>query len=146
MSLLYGLLILMLAGSICLLAIPFLNASTLSLKYFWVSALFVILFSFGLYQFNNDHAALIHWLAQGEKHYQLQQEVSDLGGFAGMIKQIKKKVAANPDDAQGWFILGKLYLANQNYDEAKEALGNAVRLRPNDQEIRRYYDRAQQVR
>jgi len=144
MFLLYGLFVLMITGSLCLFAIPFIGNKTLSLKYYWISALFVMLFSVGLYQFNNNHALLIHWLMQGEEHYRLQQEVSDLGGIAGMIKQIKKKVAENPDDAEGWFILGKLYLVNQNEKEAIEALGKAVRLRPNDQEIRRYYDKAMQ--
>lgn len=142
MYLLYGLLVLMLFSGICLLAIPFINTSTLLSKYFLFSALFVTVFSLGIYQFKNNNLALKQWLAHGEQHYQLQEDIQQLGGFEGMIERIKKKLAANPDDATGWFILGKLYLANQDYTHAKQALDKAAKLRPNDVEIERFYNMA----
>lgn len=145
MYLLYSLIILMLACGICLLTIPFIITKTLFSRYFFISALFVILFSLSLYQLTGNHTALKQWITQGEKHYQLQQEVKQLGGFAGIIKRIKKKLAENPEDAEGWFILGKLYLANHDYNNAIDALGKAVKLRPNDQRIKHVYDLAIQT-
>ena|SRR5579872_1165414 len=142
MYLLYSFFILMLSCGIGFLAIPFITTNTISSKYFLLSAIFMILFSLGLYQFNGNQTTLKQWLMYGEKHYRLQQEVNQLGGFAGIIEKIKKKLAENPDDAEGWFILGKLYLANQDYNEAKEALGNAVALQPNNSEIKRFYNMA----
>ena len=142
MYVLYSLIILMIAFSICLLMVPFIKTKTSFSNHFLLSALFVILFSLSLYQFTGDHAALKQWLTQGEKHYQLQQEIKQLGGFAGIITRIKKKLAENPEDAEGWFILGKLYLANHDYNDAIDALGKAVKLRPDDQRIKRVYDLA----
>lgn len=142
MYLLYSFIFLMLISSVILLATPFIYTHSIYSKTFILSSLFVIVFSLGLYQFSNDHAPLKQWLTQGEKHYQLQEEVIELGGFSGMITLLKKKLAANPEDAKGWFILGKLYFADQDYLEAKEALGKASSLRPNDQEIKRFYNRA----
>ncbi len=139
--LLYSLLVLMLMTGIGLLSIPFITTQTVSSKYFLFSTLFVTLFSLGLYQWSSNQPALKQWLTQGKAHYQLQQEINQLGGFAGMIHRIKTKLANNPDDAEGWFILGKLYFADQDYDEAKKALGKAYQLRPNDPKIKYFYDK-----
>jgi len=140
MYLLYSLLILMTASGVCLLAVPFIATHSIASKYFFLSALFIILFSMGLYQFSSDHTALKQWLTHGKKHYQLQQEVNQLGGIGGIIQRIKKKLAANPEDVAGWFILGKLYLANQDYDEAKKSLDKAYKLRPHDPQIKHFYE------
>lgn len=142
MYLLYGFIFLMLISSLALLAIPFIRTRTISSGYFFCSVFFVIIFSLGIYQFSTNHAQLKLWLTQGEKHYQLQQAVKELGGFSGIIKQLKYKLAENPNDAKGWFILGKLYFADQDYNKAKEALGKAVILRPNDQEIKHFHNMA----
>lgn len=144
MYVLYGLIFLMLAGAVFLLAVPFVKTRTMGSRYFLLPVIFVSLFSLSGYFVFQNHVGLGWWLTAGEKHYQLQQEVSELGGISGMIKQIKKRLALNPDDAEGWFILGKLYLANQNQKEAKEALDKAIHLRPEDPDIRRFYDRVMQ--
>jgi cytochrome c-type biogenesis protein CcmH/NrfG len=133
----------MLASAIGFFAIPFIKSSNISIRYFAPSALFVIIFSFVLYQFGANQPGLSQWLQSGKKHYDIQQQVSELGGFSGMIKQIKMKLATHPDDVEGWVILGKLYLANQEYSEAKNALEHAMRLRPDNPEIKRlYYQKA----
>ncbi len=140
MYLLYSLLLVMLLSSLCLLAIPFIRTNTISSPYFLGSAIFVIVFSSGFYFYNQNHTALKQWLTVGQQHYQLQVAVKQLGGFKGMIDRIKKKLAANPQDAEGWFILGKLYLANGDYKEAKEAFNKAAQWRPGDPEINRFYN------
>lgn len=142
MYLLYGLFTLMLACGIGLLSLPFIASKTITSRYFLLSAFFLIVFSLGLYQFSGNQTALKQWLSAGEKHYQLEQEVDQLGGLTGMIARIKNKLATNPNDTEGWFILGKLYLANQNYHEAKEAFTKASALQPNDREIKRFYEMA----
>ncbi len=128
--LLYVSIFLMLTTSILVLAVPFIKTRSLSSHYFLLPALFIILFSLSLYLTSNNSHALKQWLTEGEKHYRLQQEVNALGGIEGMIARIKHKLAENPRDAEGWFILGKLYFADQRYDAAKEAFGKAHELRP----------------
>jgi len=140
MYLVYGLFILMLIGSIGLLSIPFIKTNSYFSNYLLASVIFIILFSLGLYQWSSDHSGLKQWLTQGKQHYQLMEEVNQLGGVTGMIEQIKKKLSTNPQDAEGWFILGKLYLAHHDFKSAKEALGKAMKLRPDDKLINHFYD------
>src|SRR6478672_5768912 len=62
----------------------------------------------------SDWQGLRWWQTQGKAHYQLLQQVENLGGIDGMIAQVEKRVVETPDNAEGWLILGKLYLAKPN--------------------------------
>ena len=136
MYLLYSLLILMLLSALALLALPFFVNKKLFSRYFLMTALFIIVCATGLHYVLEDDTALQQWLTHGKQHYNLQEEVAKLGGIDNIIEQIKQKLAANPDDAEGWFILGKLYLANHQYTEAKKALIKAKQLQPDHVEIK----------
>lgn len=142
MLLLYSALALLLLCGIGLLTIPFIQTLSRLGKSFFALILFFILFSLTLYLKTSHQPALKQWLNQGKQHYQLQEQIQQLGGFTGMIQRIKQKLAANPNDAEGWFILGKLYLANGEYSAAEKALKRARSLRPNDLQIKSYYEKA----
>ncbi len=142
MFLLYMTLGFMLITSIGLLSVPFFKMEKLPRKYFLLAALFIIIFSSSVYVFNNDTPALKQWLTHDENRYQLLQAVNKMGGFNGMLEKIKRKLADNPNDVQGWVILGKLYLGNHDYKNAKDAFAHAVALRPEDTEIKRLYNNA----
>ncbi len=142
MLILYGLFTLMLLGALGLLAIPYAKTATIFSRGFFLTSILTLVFSLSLYQFTGNHAALKEWLAHGKQHYLLQDQMNQLGGFDGIIAQIKKKLALNPDDAKGWFILGRLYLANENYDDAIAALSKAEKLQPDNPEIKHFYDLA----
>src|SRR5580698_6057419 len=114
MYLLYSLIFLMLLSAILLLSIPFILTQNLLSQSFLFSSFFIIIVSLSLFFSTENYDGLKYWLTIGEAHYRLQQEIKNLGGLSGMIKQIKLKLAADPNDAEGWFILGKLYLANQD--------------------------------
>jgi cytochrome c-type biogenesis protein CcmH len=135
---LYGIFILMLIISAGFIAIPFLKYKNLS--GFLFTTLFVIIFSLSIYQFSNHTNALRQWLTTGKQHYQLQVEINKLGGIDGIIKRIKDKLAINPQDPQGWLILGKLYIDKQDYDAAKKSLEKAHQLDPDNQTINHYYE------
>ncbi len=141
MIILCSLFFLMLVFAISLLAIPYVKTQTLFSRGFLFAAIFILVFAFGLF-FAGNHTGLKEWLARGKEHYQLQNQMNQLGGFAGIVARIKEKLAQNPNDAKGWFILGKLYLANENYADAIDALGKARKLQPDDLEIKRFYDLA----
>lgn len=47
-----------------------------------------------------------------------------------MVAQLQQRMAEDPDNAEGWLILGRSLKAMQRYDEAKAALTNANRLLP----------------
>lgn len=140
MTLLYSLLGIMLAISLFLLGIAARKNKTYT--GFFVLSLIFVLAAFELYHQKNDTDSLHQWLAQGQQHYQLQMEVNQLGGINHIIQQIKERLVANPQDAQGWFVLGKLYLALQQNSDAKAALTRAHQLKPDDKDIKLAYLKA----
>lgn len=139
MLILYILLTILLLSALSLLAIPFIKNQALISRDFFVISLFTILFSFTLYQFFGQSKALSDWFAHGKNHYKLMVEVERLGGIDGIISRLQNKLAANPNDAKGWLILGKLYYAKQNFVLATDAFSKAHDLQPADPEINRFY-------
>jgi cytochrome c-type biogenesis protein CcmH/NrfG len=140
MMILYSLLILMLMIALSLLAVPFFSEKKQLSKSFFAIACFVIATSLTLYYFSINQQALNQWLTHGKQHYQLMETVSKLGGVDGLIERVKKKLQDNPEDAQGWVILGKLYLSKQNITAAKDAFSKAHDLKPQDEQIQRLYE------
>jgi cytochrome c-type biogenesis protein CcmH len=116
---LYIILFLMLLFSIAIIAIPFIKNQLLFSKKFILVVAMVTIFAGLLYQLSGNKPALYQWFTQGKKHYELQTQVEALGGIDGMIDRIQKKLEKNPQDAQGWFILGKLYTIKHDYKAAK---------------------------
>jgi cytochrome c-type biogenesis protein CcmH len=51
------------------------------------------------------------------------------------ITKLAEKLKQNPDDAEGWALLGRAYEATQRFDEARDALKHARDLAPNDPEL-----------
>lgn len=123
---LYGWLILILLVALSLLAIPFIKNR--SFKGYILSASIMTLFGLGIYQFSGNKTGLYLWMTQGKQHYQLLQEFEQLGGVDGAIAQIESKLAKNPQDAQGWTILGKLYLSKNEEAKAQAAFAKAREL------------------
>jgi len=50
------------------------------------------------------------------------------GPLAELLPQLEERLSANPDDVQGWRLLGRSYLSTQNYSKARYALEKAVAL------------------
>lgn len=126
---LYFLLTLMLLSAVIWLTIPFAKNQAIFSKKF-LTLIFIFIFCATLlYQLSGNSYALHQWLATGEKHYQLQTEVAQLGGIDGIIARVKQKLQNHPDDAKGWMILGKLYLFENKTEKAKEAFQKADALK-----------------
>jgi cytochrome c-type biogenesis protein CcmH len=45
-----------------------------------------------------------------------------------MVLALKKRLEEKPDDAQGWFLLGRTYMAMQNYPQAAEAYETLLKI------------------
>lgn len=136
---LYCLFILMFLAALSIVAIPFLMThQSLISRPFLILILFIGTFSFVFYAFTGNSLDLKLWLTEGREHYLLQEKFDDLGGVEGVIARIKVKLKAHPDDAKGWFILGKLYKAKQDEVKAKEAFQKAHLLQPQDKEMTYY--------
>lgn len=142
---LYGSLLLLLIAALGMLSIPFLRQGVLLSRRYAAIAVFITFFSIILYHYQGAPREVNAWNTTGNKHYQLLTEYNKLGGIQGIISRIQLQLKNHPDDAKGWFILGKLYLANQDYAHATSALQKAHQLAPHDQEINHYYRLATQT-
>ena len=49
-----------------------------------------------------------------------------------LVDQLRQRLEANPDNAEGWFLLGRTYMRLQDYTRAAEAYERVVQLLPDD--------------
>ena len=55
--------------------------------------------------------------------------------FQGMTAKLAARLQQNPDDAQGWTMLGRAYRAMDRFGEANDAYKKAVELKPQDADL-----------
>jgi cytochrome c-type biogenesis protein CcmH len=67
--------------------------------------------------------------SQQSAHSDQQGQMDDL------VASLQQRMAENPDDPEGWLILGRSLKTMQRYAEAEEALSNANRLVPDNPSI-----------
>ena len=65
----------------------------------------------------------------GEAHGPSEQQVKE------MIERLAERLKAEPDNAQGWAMLGRSYAVLGRFAEASEAYGRLVALVPNDAQL-----------
>lgn len=64
----------------------------------------------------------------GSKGIELYQQ----GRYEDAVRALKQTTKVNPDDAEGWYILGSSYLRINKIKEAKKAFEKVIDLRPAD--------------
>jgi cytochrome c-type biogenesis protein CcmH len=60
----------------------------------------------------------------------------------GMVKALEDKLKATPKDPEGWYALGRAYIAFERYADAEQALGEAVTQAPQDAKMIAQYAEA----
>ena len=80
-----------------------------------LSTLVLAVFSGGWYYFAGS------WQAQ----QQLSTAVAQAEQVNGMVDTLAERLRQNPDDPQGWALLGRSYFVMQRYDDAAKAYGEA---------------------
>lgn len=65
-----------------------------------------------------------------EKSTLINAEIKKLGSLQNIILKLKEQIAENPD-AEGWSLLGRLYLKSQQFKDAAHAFAQANQLTPN---------------
>lgn len=60
----------------------------------------------------------------------------------GMVKALEEKLQSTPDDAEGWYALGRAYIAFARYADAEAALRKAATQTPKDARILAQYAEA----
>ncbi|MEQ8333473.1 c-type cytochrome biogenesis protein CcmI [Nisaea sp.] len=56
-------------------------------------------------------------------------------GVSDMVSELEAKLAANPDDADGWSLLGRSYMVTERYREAVAAYDKAIAMVPDNLEL-----------
>ena len=65
------------------------------------------------------------------------------GRIADMVHRLAERLKANPNDPEGWMLLGRSYLVVKRYDDAVAAYRKAAELSPTDADMRMAYGEAQ---
>ncbi len=84
----------------------------------WLLAVAIPILSFGLYFQLGEYGVIKNpALAQVPVDTQVQNQLTDLS-VEEIENLIKQRLRNNPEDAEGWFVLGKTYMARQKFDKA----------------------------
>lgn len=70
------------------------------------------------------------------------EEEKHAGDMEASISALAERMQQNPDDQQGWMLLGRSYLITGKFDQAVAAYEHAVRLAPQDLDVKSYYAEA----
>ncbi len=68
----------------------------------------------------------------------------DMGGhdFSEALENLVARLSSNPEDVEGWIMLGRTYMAMERYSEASSTYGKLAELVPNNPQILSEYARA----
>lgn len=75
------------------------------------------------------------WLQAKRQAAVVQTEIHQLGSVANIIAALQLRLQQTPNSATGWYLLGKLYFSQQQYQNAVDALAKANQIKPNDPKI-----------
>jgi cytochrome c-type biogenesis protein CcmH len=82
---------------------------------------------------------LAQWLQSKQQAAVVQAEITQFGSTENIIVALREKLRQNPNSARGWYLLGKLYLSQQQFSPAAAAFTKANQLHPNDPETMQSY-------
>lgn len=64
-----------------------------------------------------------------EKHM-IQQALAKYKDPEALIAALRRKVVMHPEDPKGWYLLGRLYMANNQLEQARKSFAWAISLEP----------------
>jgi cytochrome c-type biogenesis protein CcmH len=70
------------------------------------------------------------------------QRQTKLGSVDEMIDRVVQRLKRNPEDVEGWRMLGWSYFNTDRFEESSAAYAKAIELSPNNAELRRAYGEA----
>lgn len=82
----------------------------------------------------------MYWKMGNFDAFQPQDNVAKINAAGAphsdaVLKELEEKLATNPDDAQGWALLGRSYAQMERFVEAARAYENLTRLIPNEAQL-----------
>ncbi|MBL4647496.1 MAG: c-type cytochrome biogenesis protein CcmI [Gammaproteobacteria bacterium] len=116
---------------------PALSAQSLvSDKTLWLSLFIIIPILAALfYYYWGSAGQLASYYQQQHNNSAAQKLLQHLKTPQHVIQRLRAVVKQHPDDSQGWYLLGKLYLGVNQVLPARQALAKANQLKPNTTKI-----------
>lgn len=123
--------IVLLLGALLALLYPF-RRSALGVSL--LAPLFFSVVAFGYWRWGAwpDWNRYIH---QEARQKQVQALLQSIKNPEDLIQRLKKRVEAEPNRAQGWYLLGRLYASQHQWESARDAYFKAHQLKPAEARI-----------
>jgi cytochrome c-type biogenesis protein CcmH len=112
-------------------------------KQAWKSTLAIIIllpaFAVFLYIYQGSGKQWLAYQHTQQQLAQVQQFRSQLGTPQQVIDKLKQRLQQDPNSAQGWYLLGRIYFDQQRFTEAVDTFSKAYALQPKQPEVLFYY-------
>lgn len=135
MCLLVGLLLIALS----FVVIPLVSARNFTdTSWYWVVGILLIslpCFAMVWYWRSGTPQQFFQVVTLQKQQREAQRVLAELGSTAAVITKLKQHLTIDPKSAQGWFLLGRLYLSNRELKNAVDAFGRAYHLQPKRPDI-----------
>lgn len=70
-----------------------------------------------------------------QSQQKIQAMLKTVKSSEALIEQLKSKLSHDPESAQGWFLLGRLYASQNQWESASAAFLKAYQFKPDDEAI-----------
>ncbi len=75
------------------------------------------------------------YIQQQAKQQQVQAMLRSVRNPQDLIAKLQARLEHQPDSARGWYLLGRLYASQDQWQQAHDAYAKAYRLKPHDEQI-----------
>ncbi len=128
---------------------PVVRNSVNARLFIWPAIVVFVAVSYGLYFKFGNLEKVIKWQEVSARLPELSQQMMNPEGvalsdaeMANLILALRTKLHHQPDDAMGWFLLGRIGMSNRDIDTSVGAMQKAYALKPTDVEIKLGYAQA----
>ncbi len=77
----------------------------------------------------------VEYLQTGKKQQRIQAMMQSIKNPGELIAKLRLTLENEPDSARGWYLLGRLYVSQNQWQQADEAFARAHRLQPENEQI-----------
>jgi cytochrome c-type biogenesis protein CcmH len=103
---------------VALVVAPFLLAALVSAYWFWGAG-----------------PALHKHLAAQSKQQQIREVLASMNSPDELVQKLKRHLQKEPQNPKGWYILGRVYATQGQWQAAESAFSQALKLKPKDERI-----------
>lgn len=94
----------------------------------------IVVFSLAGYYFWGDFANWQEYLKHNESQQRVQQMLKTIKTPQELIAKLKAKLDDTPKSAKGWYLLGRLYSAQKEFEPAVQAFAKAYAFAPDNEQ------------